>query len=198
MLEGIGGKVGFTVGTLESISKITKTDYEGLSIKENGAIFNGKSYVVIDGVKVPLNGTSDELKEALEKTSLANPMASATELTLKEGFLPFAVDGDSENDEDLATLFDTREIEISANTFPGVYRVTGDTFVRNETTGEDEFFQVVLPKVKVLSETNTITMEAEGDPAVFSLSLKALKEKNGPLVELIQYTPESATVVENS
>lgn len=41
----------------------------------------------------------------------------------------------------------------------------GDTFARSEITGEDEYFQFILPKAKVTSE-NTITMEAEGDPSV--------------------------------
>lgn len=43
--------------------------------------------------------------------------------------------------------------------------VMGDTFARSEITGEDEYFQFILPKAKVTSE-NTITMEAEGDPSV--------------------------------
>ena len=56
-------------------------------------------------------------------------------------------------------------IEISANSFPGTYYITGDTFARSETTGKDEFFQFIIPKAKVTSE-NTITLEAEGDPSV--------------------------------
>ena len=52
--------------------------------------------------------------------------------------------------------------------------VMGDTFVRSEITGEDEYFQFILPKAKVTSE-NTITMEAEGDPSVFNLNLEVLR-----------------------
>lgn len=50
----------------------------------------------------------------------------------------------------------------------------GDTFARSEITGEDEYFQFILPKAKVTSE-NTITMEAEGDPSVFNLNLEVLR-----------------------
>lgn len=78
-------------------------------------------------------------------------------------------------------------IDVSANTFPGTYYITGDTFARNETTGSDEMFQFVIPKAKVLSESNTLTLEAEGDPTVFSMSLKVLRPKNGRMMELIQY-----------
>ena len=78
-------------------------------------------------------------------------------------------------------------IDVSANTFPGTYYITGDTYARSETTGKDEFFQFIIPKAKVLSESNTITLEAEGDPTVFAMSLKVLRPKNGVMMQLIQY-----------
>lgn len=78
-------------------------------------------------------------------------------------------------------------IEISANTFPGNYYITGDTYARKEATGEDEFFQFIIPKAKVTSE-NTITLEAEGDPSVFNLNLKVLRPANGgPMMKLVKY-----------
>lgn len=78
-------------------------------------------------------------------------------------------------------------IEISPSSFPGTYYVTGDTYARNEANGEDEFFQWVVPKAKVQSE-NTITMEAEGDPSVFNMSLRVLRPTNGAMMKLIKYT----------
>ena len=56
------------------------------------------------------------------------------------------------------------EITISPNTFPGAYRVVGETFIRSEETGKDEAFQFVIPKAKVQSSV-TLTLEAEGDPS---------------------------------
>lgn len=78
------------------------------------------------------------------------------------------------------------EIEISANTFPGTYYVTGDTFARSETTGKDEFFQFIIPKAKVQSE-NTITLEAEGDPSVFNMSLRVMRPADGKMMKLVKY-----------
>lgn len=87
----------------------------------------------------------------------------------------------------LVNTKDTGVIEISANTFPGNYYITGDTYARKETTGEDEFFQFIIPKAKVTSE-NTITLEAEGDPSVFNLNLKVLRPANGgPMMKLVKY-----------
>lgn len=77
-------------------------------------------------------------------------------------------------------------IEVSADTFPGTYYVTGDTYARSEITGEDEFFQFIIPKAKMSAE-NTITLEAEGDPSVFNLNLTVLKAQGQPLMKLVKY-----------
>lgn len=78
-------------------------------------------------------------------------------------------------------------IEISGDSFPSTYYVTGDTYARSDVTGEDQFFQFIIPKAKVTSE-NTITLEAEGDPAVFNMSLTVLRPDDGIMMKLVQYT----------
>ncbi len=55
------------------------------------------------------------------------------------------------------------EVTISPSTFPGTYKVIGDTFMRSQKTGKDEAFQFIINKAKVSSEV-TITLEAEGKP----------------------------------
>lgn len=82
-------------------------------------------------------------------------------------------------------------IEISADKFPGTYKVVGDTFARNKDTGEDQRFQFVIPQAKMSSE-QTITLEAAGDPSVFSMKLTVLRPDDGVMLKLIQYD-----VVEN-
>lgn len=77
-------------------------------------------------------------------------------------------------------------IEISANSFPGTYYVTGDTYARSEASGKDEFFQFIIPKAKVTSE-NTITLEAEGDPSVFNMSLRVMRPADGIMMKLVKY-----------
>lgn len=89
------------------------------------------------------------------------------------------------NDADAAV-----EITISPNTFPGTYKVVGDTFMRSEATGKDEPFQFVIGKAKVLSEV-TITLEAEGDPSTFEMQLNVLRSTNergeNEMMKLIRY-----------
>lgn len=85
------------------------------------------------------------------------------------------------------TVVSKSVISISAESFPGTYYVTGDTYARSDVTGDDQFFQFIIPKAKVTSE-NTITLEAEGDPSVFNMNLTVLRPAEGDMMKLVQYT----------
>jgi hypothetical protein len=87
----------------------------------------------------------------------------------------------------------TRTITISGDSFPGTYYITGDTYARSDVTGADQFFQFVIPKAKVTSE-NTITLEAEGDPSVFSMNLTVLRPESGDMMKLVQYDLTGETI----
>lgn len=93
--------------------------------------------------------------------------------------------------ECLALLFEGSKdkvddgITINANTFPGTYTIVGKTFARNEADGKDHLFTFIVPKAKIQSET-TLTMEAEGDPSVIGMTLKALRCKNGDMVQFLR------------
>ena len=81
------------------------------------------------------------------------------------------------------------EIVVGPNTFPGTYYITGDTYARSEITGDDEYFQFIVPKGKITSE-NTITMEAEGDPSVFNLNVDVLRatiDGEQVMIKLVKY-----------
>lgn len=86
----------------------------------------------------------------------------------------------------------SRTITISGDSFPGTYYVTGDTYARSDITGDDQFFQFIIPKAKVTSE-NTITLEAEGDPSVFNMNLTVLRPEDGVMMRLVQYDLEDPT-----
>ena len=77
-------------------------------------------------------------------------------------------------------------ITITPDSFPGTYYVTGDTMVRSERTGKDEYFQFVIQKAKMQAE-QTISMEADGDPSTFNMSLQVLRPENGEMVKFIKY-----------
>ena len=66
------------------------------------------------------------------------------------------------------------QITISPSTFPGTYKVLCDTLIR-DTNGDDSPFQFVINKAKVNSEV-TLTMQAEGDPSTFEMTLRVLRD----------------------
>lgn len=77
------------------------------------------------------------------------------------------------------------ELVISPSTFPGTFRVVGDTLIRNHN-GKDQPFQFIINKAKVASEV-TLTMEAEGDPSTFSMTLNVLRDDEGDMMSLVKY-----------
>jgi len=82
------------------------------------------------------------------------------------------------------------EVTISPDTFPGTYRVVGDTLIRSADTGKDEAFQFVINKAKVQSNV-TITLQAEGDPSTFEMTLNVLRSTNDDgepeMMKLVRY-----------
>ena len=126
--------------------------------------------------KVEIRGTKYSLSNVKYYDANGAIASSSTEYAYAVGEMPIS---------EMAT------IEISPETFPGTYYCTGDTYARREDNGEDEFFQLIIPKAKVLSE-NTLTMEAEGDPSTFSMNLKVLRPATGPMMKLVKYSLTAA------
>lgn len=113
------------------------------------------------------------------------PYADGTPIAEGEVFLKYTRSVAYENNSIGKT------IEISADKFPGTYKVVGDTFVRSKRSGADERFQIVIPQAKMTAE-QTITLEADGEPTVFDMNLEVLRPDDGIMVRFIQYD-----VVEN-
>ena len=78
-------------------------------------------------------------------------------------------------------------IEISADKFPGTYRVVGETLVRDKATGEDQRFQFIIPEAKMSTDSTSITLEADGDPVVFSFTMDVLRPDNGVMMKFVQF-----------
>ena len=143
--------------------------------EENEVMKTWKKSQVVDG-KFLING------QEVEPTEVKYYDAEGKEVTANEGAAPadyayvtgkIAVTG--------------QKIVISSDKFPGTYYITGDTYARSETTGEDEFFQFIIPKAKMQSEV-TLTMEAEGDPSTYNMNLKGLRPESGDMMKLVKYS----------
>lgn len=82
-----------------------------------------------------------------------------------------------------------RTFVIDADTFPDNYRIVGETYIRNQKTGKDQRYQFTIFRANVSTDTN-ITLEAEGDPTTFSMSVDVLVPPNDIMMELKQYDVE--------
>ena len=171
-----GDKSGVGIGNTEDIIKVTMA-----RISETKA----NTTVEIDTkegrktVKVLADGGTAYNTGITKVTNIADEDITATE------FNDLTV-GDKVFVHYKVTPTSKKVININADTFPGTYYITGDTFCRSDVTGEDDFFQFIIPKAKMSSE-NTITLEAEGDPSVFNLNLTVLRPESGPMMQLVQY-----------
>ena len=126
--------------------------------------------------------TSEDGKELDKDLTKEEWSTARTELKGQKAFVTYTVK---------AT---TKTITISGDSFPGTYYVVGDTYARSDVDGRDQFFQFIINKAKVTSE-NTITLEAEGDPSVFSMNLTVLRPESGEMMQLVQYDLEAPATV---
>ena len=79
------------------------------------------------------------------------------------------------------------EIDITAEFNDNTYYITGDTYARNYESGKDEYLQFIVPKGKVSAEDVSLTMEADGDPATFSMTVNCLKANDNSMLKLVKY-----------
>jgi len=156
----------------------------------NSATAGARTQIVVETA----GGAAKEM-QASNTIQFKNPAAGIDALTA-----PTAGDHIRIFWEDVVTSATTDEsaveVTISPDTFPGTYRVVGDTFMRSEKTGKDEPFQFVISKAKVQSNV-TITLQAEGDPSTFEMTLNVLRSTNdegqNEMMKLIRYDLEATT-----
>lgn len=176
-----------------------------INVTLEDALFSAKSMAIMFGTESKANSAVTTLYKtfmavATDTTAVATmtiPIAGkertlsscqwfAPDAAATSSALESVVSGERYLVRGVLSVSDYREIKISPDSFPGNYYITGDTYARSEVTGDDEMFQFIIPKAKVLSEV-TLTMEAEGDPSTFNLNLKVLRPSNGEMMKLVQY-----------
>lgn len=79
-----------------------------------------------------------------------------------------------------------KKIIIKADQWPGMYMMVGETWIRSRDTGNDMRLQIKVPLCKVRSD-HALTLQADGDPTVFSLALEVAEPKDGEIMEITAY-----------
>jgi len=78
-------------------------------------------------------------------------------------------------------------VTITSESFPKTFRIVGDTFIKSQNTGKDEFFQLIVERAKV-QPGFSLTMQAEGDPSVFDMNITVLRPLLGTeMIRLIKH-----------
>lgn len=75
---------------------------------------------------------------------------------------------------------------IDAEHFAGTYKLVGDTVVRNQATGKDEAFQIVIPSLKWQSGLK-LSFSADGDPSVQDFECEIQRGSSATLIKMIKY-----------
>jgi hypothetical protein len=179
-------------------------DPKALAALAGNALVTGATTIHKKELLTAVAGTTGKTKVVATQTPLAGTV------TIFE-----AVDGDNLGDEITSATLSTNEVSvddtdlavgakawvfyqytsgataqtitISADKFPGFYKVVGDTVIRNENTGVDEPFQIVIYKAKLMPGFE-LTMQASGDPSIFNFSLECYKPADkDEMVDFIKY-----------
>lgn len=198
IMQGAGKVVSATTGTgevnIDVVNEVYKfptstTTRDMIELKHNFV----KNSIYIYEIDDNGRWTSGEQLRGWEAcTSTGATTAQATNF-IKKGSSGTAISADAKQ---IAIFYKTPVdgsngtadvIHINSDTFPGTYRVVGDTFARNRATGKDEFFQFIIHRAKVSPE-NTITLSADGDPSTFNMSLKVLRNIGDTgMIDLVKY-----------
>ncbi len=167
------GELHFTVD--EIVKNGIFADKSGTPMPDNGIIVSSEINVKYE------NGTYKYIADIVFEVS--------DEFTLKLGTVYYkwtrTVKRKEYEDDDVLG----RTLVIDAETFPGVYRIVGETYIRNQKTGKDQRYQFTIFNANVSSDTS-ITLEAEGDPTTFSMQIDVLTPPNDIMMELKQYDVE--------
>lgn len=75
---------------------------------------------------------------------------------------------------------------IDADTFPGQYKIVGETYIRQQKTQKDKRVQIVIHKATIGSDTN-ITLQAEGEPTTFDMQIDVLCPKSNIPMEIREF-----------
>lgn len=150
--EVIGGKHYLVADLTEELKK------EKLCYKK-GTLFGS----ILDGNGLPEKNLTTDYEKSAGKKVYFNCDVEDKECYVKVDYYIYRNSG--------ATV-----MEILPDKFAGYYYVEGKTLYRNEATGLDYPAIITIPKVKIQSKFS-IPMSGTGDPASFTFTMDAFKDK---------------------
>lgn len=78
------------------------------------------------------------------------------------------------------------KISFKTDSFPKTCKIIGDTLMKNETSGDNEPFQMIVYKAKPLANF-TLNLASEGEPAKFEMTFELMADSNDNFIDYIKY-----------
>ena len=82
---------------------------------------------------------------------------------------------------------------IDGDSFPGKYKIVGETYIREQNGVKDQRYQFVIPCATVPSDQK-IELKADGGPSVFNMEVEVLTKDGKPPIELRQFNVDKDIV----
>lgn len=79
-----------------------------------------------------------------------------------------------------------QEILVNASSFPGTYRLVGETKTRARIDGKDSYLQIDIPLCSVTS-SSTLELSADGEPTTFNMTIKVLQNEKDEMIKFRKY-----------
>lgn len=108
-------------------------------------------------------------------------------ITLKYGTIYYKWSRTIDEDNTELTFIGT-DLSIDVDTFPGEFMIVGETLIREQQTGKDQRYQIVLPRTAISASTS-LKLQAAGEPTTFSINVDVLVpiDKTKSMLELRAY-----------
>lgn len=190
---------------IDRFEKYVVTDRYGLTISKKSQIENHLKYLNNDKVNyvvyydpatmLPffnLNDYGDMVGYLNEKAYDFNINETTDQdiFVLKEGAIYYKLTRTVLTKQQSANSTLGKEFLIDAETFPGEYKIVGETSVRSQKTGKDEHYQFIINNAKI-SPNVSIALKADGDMSSFNMDVYALcKDDKKPMLEMRAYETE--------
>lgn len=176
---------------LQTSEKVAQA-LSGMGITENYEILNMENNTGEQGVSFNITGSEKNqrlmtIKAVKITVQVIPPEEDLFKLKIGTIYYKWTRTVKYKEDEDDGIL--GRTLVINADTFPDNYKIVGETYIREYKTGKDQRYQFVIHKANVSSDTN-ISLQAEGDPTTFSMSIDVLTPPNDIMMELKQIDVE--------
>lgn len=82
-----------------------------------------------------------------------------------------------------------KQLIIDCKHYPGTYKLVGETYKRDRY-GADHHYQFEIPLCKLHAD-NKLTLQADGEPTIFTMKLTALRRYDGVMMKLTEYDIEN-------